>query len=673
MSARRPTFIVRNNGHSAYFFRITLPLDIRKYLNINNNIREFRISLKTGLKSEAIRFAQVLKIKVDFIFANIRSGNNSNTCVSSIKAYLRNYLDEQLLITSKGFERNIRFEGVDDPQNCHSPPPNYLENMQLETDYKLVRDYIGRLKRQDIIKLCDNYQIAYSLNDDFPKRNIRRARLNLIKLVDNKLGIELFAIYTAEEILKEYLSSLEFDGFKEFFLRYDIDDHEIKRSARTGDRIRVDKLVKLLSDDYDIVEIGYKIGVSILFDSESKDEEPNKKTKEQKKEETIEKAWNGLKAPKKSKDAQVVQETPESKEKPKKGPEISKVAEEYFEEMKAGQVWNPKSELEKKSAIDRMIEIIGDLTVDELSHKVARDYKITLMKLPSNMRKDKRYRELSIPEIIELKDVKPIAPNTVNNNMSTVIAFISWARKHGYISENFFEGMKVTNKKKAQDERKPFSSGDLKKIFDPEKYLRETAESSFRYWVPLLGLFTGARINEICQLHVISDIKMEEDVGIWCLDINDTGDSENPKKLKNKASARVIPIHPRLIELGFIDFVNKQIKSKHVRLFPELTLRIDGFYRKPGRWFNESYLRKKVGIKDPDKTFHSFRHTVINSLKQKGVGESYISEYVGHSSGDSETFGRYGKQYQPTVLMEEVVKKIEYKLDIKKLILLSHS
>ncbi|MBT4643365.1 MAG: site-specific integrase [Deltaproteobacteria bacterium] len=607
---------------------------------------------------------------MDFFFATIRSGNNSATCVSSIKTYLRNYLDEQLLFAGKGFDGIIEPKGHIDPQNYHSPPPYYFENMQLPTDYKLVRNYIGKLKHKDIIKLCDDNQIVFSLNDDFPKRNIRVARQNLIKLVGKKYGFDFFAIGIAEDILNEYLSSLDYDGFKEFFQRYDINNQEIKRLTRIGDRIDVEKLVKLLSEDYDIVEIGYKVGVDIMFEKDSADEEPEEKSREQQKEEVIEKAWNGLNAPKKSKDVQVVQKVPETSEKPEKEPEISKVAEEYYEEMKTNGVWSPKSELEKRSAIDRLIEIIGDLTVDKLSHEVARKYKRILMKLPANMRKDPRYRDLSIPEIMKLKDVKPIAPNTVNNNMSTVIAFMTWVNNHGYIKDkvNFFEGMKVTKKKKAQDERKPFSSLDLKKIFDPEKYLRETDENSFRYWVPLLGLFTGARINEICQLHV-EDIKYSQKDGLWCLDINDkSDDSENPKKLKNKASSRVIPIHPKLIELGFINFVQKQKKSNQVRIFPELTLRIDGFYRKPGRWFNESYLRKKVGITDPEKSFHSFRHTVIDGLKQKGVGESYISEYVGHSSGDSETFGRYGKQYQPSVLMDEVVGKIKYNLNHQRLV-----
>ena len=199
----------------------------------------------------------------------------------------------------------------------------------------------------------------------------------------------------------------------------------------------------------------------------------------------------------------------------------------------------------------------------------------------------------------------------------------------------------------------------MQRIFDPHVYSKETAGVDFRYWVPLLGLFTGARINEICQLH-LSDIKQVDH--LWCMDINaKSEDKENPKRLKNKASERLIPLHDKLIELGFIDFVNKQRKAKVVRLFEGLYYNInDGHSRKAGRWFNEQYLRKKLGISE--KTFHSFRHTVADRLKQLGIAESFISELLGHSSGDTMTFGRYGKRYQPKVLMKEVVKRIEYDL-----------
>ena len=102
------------------------------------------------------------------------------------------------------------------------------------------------------------------------------------------------------------------------------------------------------------------------------------------------------------------------------------------------------------------------------------------------------------------------------------------------------------------------------------------------------------RFEELLQLHV-EDVRQEE--GIWCISINDASEDEaNPKKLKNKASERLIPVHNALIRLGFIDFVNKQSQDKHIRLFPELKHGIDGFSRLTSRWFNDGYLRKTMGI-----------------------------------------------------------------------------
>jgi len=75
------------------------------------------------------------------------------------------------------------------------------------------------------------------------------------------------------------------------------------------------------------------------------------------------------------------------------------------------------------------------------------------------------------------------------------------------------------------------------------------------------------------------------------MDINSKSDDlESPKRLKNKASESLIPLHNKLIELGFIDFVKKQRKSKAVRLFPDLYYNInDEHSRKAGRWFNEQH------------------------------------------------------------------------------------
>ena len=61
----------------------------------------------------------------------------------------------------------------------------------------------------------------------------------------------------------------------------------------------------------------------------------------------------------------------------------------------------------------------------------------------------------------------------------------------------------------------------------------------------------------------------------------------------------------------------------------------------------------------------SLHHTVADKLIQLGDVGSYISEYLGHATDGSETFGRYGKRYKPSVLLEEVVKRIEQNLELR--------
>ncbi len=329
--------------------------------------------------------------------------------------------------------------------------------------------------------------------------------------------------------------------------------------------------------------------------------------------------------------------------------------------------WRGKSVLEKRTALGRLIDIIGDKTTDQLSYKVATAFKKDLMKLPANIRKDPRYRDLPIKKIVKLKNLKPMAVNTVNNNISHIIAFMNWAKRHGYISENYFEGLKVPKGKKARDQRKAFTTRDLRKISHPENYLKATKKSNFRYWIPLMALFSGARLGELAQLHK-SDVIKEQ--GIWCFNFTEEGGTEkNPKKLKNDPSERKVPVHPLLIELGFIEFVQHAKKDKkEVRLFSDLSFNSADYYsRQIGRWFNQFYLRKTLGIIDPAKSFHSFRHTVADCLKQKGIAMGFVEELLGHGSGSSQSFGRYGKQYRPKVLMDEVVKKIEYKIGVEKL------
>jgi integrase len=160
------------------------------------------------------------------------------------------------------------------------------------------------------------------------------------------------------------------------------------------------------------------------------------------------------------------------------------------------------------------------------------------------------------------------------------------------------------------------------------------------------------RLGEICGLHV-ADVK--EIDGVWCYDIN----KEDDKRLKTISSTRLVPIHPQLIELGFLQFVEPLRERRSLRLWSNLVRRaLDGYCPALGNWYGR-FNRKHV-TDNPLKVFHSFRHTFANTLKQLGVQESLIGELMGHANG-SITMGRYGKRYQPKVLLE-AIQKVDFRL-----------
>ena len=140
---------------------------------------------------------------------------------------------------------------------------------------------------------------------------------------------------------------------------------------------------------------------------------------------------------------------------------------------------------------------------------------------------------------------------------------------------------------------------------------------------------------------------------IWVINLN--ADSED-KSIKTEAGNRIIPLHPQLLELGFIDYVIHIRQSKKSKLFPQLKWRSStGFGTKISRWFAR-YL-KRLGIKQRGKNFHSFRHTVVNRLSTQQVYEPFIKELIGHSHG-SLTMDIYGGRKPLQVLLNECVIKI---------------
>jgi len=330
---------------------------------------------------------------------------------------------------------------------------------------------------------------------------------------------------------------------------------------------------------------------------------------------------------------------------------VRQVIEEYCAEKRRAGVWTAKTEHEHQAVYDLFLNIAGDGPIERMSFDTARNYKTVLLKLPPNINKNPLYRAKSIDQVLAMKPDQTMAINTVNKALTRIGSLFAWAKKHGYVRENYFQGLELKHKKRPHEERAAFTQEELAALFGTDQYRRHRFLHPHYYWLPLLGLYTGARLEELCQLH-LADIHAVD--GTWVFDINDNSE----KKLKTPASQRLVPIHPNLLALGLLGYVEKLQQRNETRLFPKLKRGRDGYSQAASRWFSRYRLPLGLHNQTPRKDFHSFRHTFVNTLKQQGVDESKVAALIGHNQGGI-TFERYGKPYVPTALVD-VIQSLGY-------------
>lgn len=331
------------------------------------------------------------------------------------------------------------------------------------------------------------------------------------------------------------------------------------------------------------------------------------------------------------------------------------VVKKYNHE-KSKSVSNSTSEATLKK-ITLVSSILKNKRIDKIDRDDAIFVRNQLAKFPSNVTKYKEFQGKTIPEIIEINNTlkKPtLSDSTISDYLQKTSTIVKYAIRHQYLNYNAFEGISVTKKnKKISEQRNAYSRKDIEKILSTEIHTSLNFKKPSHYWLPLLGCYTGARLNELCQLHA-DDITLYD--GIWCLNISDEKDNQ---KLKTLSSKRIVPIHSRLIELGFIEYA----KSFNERIFPELTYSEKHNYGgAASKWFGR--LKTKLGFKRGH-DFHSFRHTVIDFYKQEtDVEQRFVMGIVGHENG-SITFDRYGKDFKAEHL-KKYIELIDWNLSCVK-------
>ncbi len=355
-------------------------------------------------------------------------------------------------------------------------------------------------------------------------------------------------------------------------------------------------------------------------------------------------------------------------------PKLSEMKEEFIgERLLSG--FSPKSTRELESTIDDLIEIIGNIPILKVTPNNARDFKKIISSLPKYRNQSPRYRGLTIKQILSLDGVEGQEPKNINKLIYRVRVFFKWLKNNysEYVPQNHFDGLSI-QEKKFDKPRDIFTNKELHKIFDTTPFLNNTIRNPHRrnklasYFVPIIAIHTGMRLEEICQLR-LEDVYKEGTVDIIRVTIS------KETKLKTVTSQRIVPIHENLKRVGFLEYCNYMKKQKKERVFWDLTKSRDGYGRNIGRYFME-YLRK-VGVYEfQSKVFHSLRHSFITNLLQNGVREEVVNGLCGHKQKTMSTTIYFKGGFPSDLLYEEGISKLNFeginfgklKIDWKKLI-----
>lgn len=255
----------------------------------------------------------------------------------------------------------------------------------------------------------------------------------------------------------------------------------------------------------------------------------------------------------------------------------------------------------------------------------------------------KEGRPLDFDTVSAWLDSLKLASKTLTQYLLAGNVFWKWAMKHDIRwRDNFkdkanpFENHELPQtrgKERADRQRKDFQPKEITELHAAALATDHTTLAD----LILLGAYTGARIEELCQLRVEHLIKPD---GIESFDIVDS---------KTAAGIRVVPVHPALTRT--VERLKNDSKDGY--LIPsdsknKYGIRSDALSKAFGR------LKESQGY-GSQHVFHSIRKTVITQLVRASVQGTLIAELVGHETG-TVTFDVYSQGASAAQKLEAISK-----------------
>lgn len=341
-----------------------------------------------------------------------------------------------------------------------------------------------------------------------------------------------------------------------------------------------------------------------------------------------------------------------------------------------------KLEPRNRGYVERLSEFLGAKTIDQIEpHDLAR-FKVEAAKFP--VVRSPAILAMNFNEIVEWAEgpgrKKPkINPTTLWKWINTFNGMFSYAAKNRWIEFNPADDT-MPKPPRTRNARLPFTAEDIAEIFSRPMFtgFEGRSDAGYRerkgpvilrdakFWIPIVALYTGARLEEIGST-LASEVRQQD--GIWLFDILDRGDEDadaHNRSIKNSQSRRVVPLHGKLIELGFLEYAASVPSTGF--LFPDLkpTRTPTGWKRtaKFSKWWGH-YRRANAksdgeGMGSKKKPFHSFRHTMIRALRKPGINPVLAYLLVGHEDGEIDRMNLGYGEGADLKTLKDTVDQIEF-------------
>ncbi|MEI2429067.1 site-specific integrase [Lysobacter yananisis] len=303
-----------------------------------------------------------------------------------------------------------------------------------------------------------------------------------------------------------------------------------------------------------------------------------------------------------------------------------------------------------RQSLAALKHLYGDMLASTIDRDQIRQLWDLMLWAPKNCFTDPRYAGKEAEDLMQLgrlERVRPTADGTMSKHHAILCRFFNSLKDAHAISMSPMDGFTKPKRDLTSERRKRprwLTDDELQRIFNPETFIAWAKHHPHRWWAPMIGLYTGARVGEVAQMKV-SDVVCIN--GRWFFAIRKTADSDlahtagalSRQTLKGKSAERNIPIAQPLIDAGFLVYLQDLKDATCTRLFPHLTA---GHNKKTGET-NALYsqglvqqFRKYMAALgfDGDCRFHAFRRTLVSMLSAKGVPDRDISLITGHAMRD---------------------------------------